>query len=266
MPSKVLYKYYPEDNPFFSNFAVRFTPRSDLNDPFELRPAMSVLNQAISEGDKFDKSKVTVDNSFVDNLRGLQNTGIFCLCESKLNPLMWSHYANHHRGFVIGIDVSSKKFIDLALYSPQGGVATHPVKYSKKRALQVNHSSEWFTLKYEDWAYEKEHRIITHLYRADIILENGEQVNLEQVNISQLMPLARSKFTCLFILPIEALKSVTFGAKMDEDRKNSILQLIHAHAQANSFGLEHEIVIEQARLCDEDFKVEVQVLDTIRVN
>ena len=36
----------------------------------------------------------------------LENIGILCLTKNPMNPLMWSHYAQSHTGFVIGYDIN----------------------------------------------------------------------------------------------------------------------------------------------------------------
>ncbi|MBL2515650.1 DUF2971 domain-containing protein, partial [Klebsiella pneumoniae] len=38
-----------------------------------------------------------------------------CLSESPLEVLMWSHYAQHHRGYVVGIDADLAGFNDDSL-------------------------------------------------------------------------------------------------------------------------------------------------------
>src|SRR5882757_7920951 len=68
----------------------------ELNDPFELW---------------------SIAQSNPQVRRALQNTknnlaerfGMLCLSLSWNNPLLWSHYANRHRGVALGFDISEEK-------------------------------------------------------------------------------------------------------------------------------------------------------------
>ncbi len=87
---------------------------------------------------------------------GTNNAGVLCLSESGTVPLMWSHYAESHTGVALGYDSSARPF-NQAL----------PIVYSKFRPSvdSTIHSQEeilestLFT-KSEDWAYEREWRIV----------------------------------------------------------------------------------------------------------
>lgn len=78
----------------------------DLNDPFELQAS--------------DLS----DSRFRDAARGLKNEfhesrGILCFSRGWYNPVLWSHYADKHRGICLGFDILEK-------YG-------QPVRYSRSR-------------------------------------------------------------------------------------------------------------------------------------
>ncbi|KAA0876570.1 DUF2971 domain-containing protein [Nitrincola tapanii] len=79
-----LYKYMPYQAEFFSNFYLRCTPRSALNDPFEMLPSTDYLI--------YHACKRQMPQSVIDNL------------------LMWSHYADEHRGMVLELDRSHSFF------------------------------------------------------------------------------------------------------------------------------------------------------------
>ncbi|MEJ2744166.1 MAG: DUF2971 domain-containing protein [bacterium] len=96
--------------------------------------------------------------------------GIFSVAEVEDNLLMWSHYADSHKGFCVGFDVSGLK--DYFQGSPDHNMAIelHRIKYYKRPPMinqyKVNprHTEEAVVesiiMKSSDWAYEKEYRFI----------------------------------------------------------------------------------------------------------
>ncbi|MBA6295973.1 DUF2971 domain-containing protein [Colwellia sp. MB02u-9] len=88
-----IYKYSPLREDFFDNLLVRGSQKFSLNDPFELTPADSMRNR--------DKGKCI--NSYFDY-------SVFSASETQNNLLMWSHYADEHKGIVIEFDPSKPIF------------------------------------------------------------------------------------------------------------------------------------------------------------
>lgn len=85
---------------------------------------------------------------------------VSCLSEENKSILMWSHYANNHKGFCI--EYSLKDFLDRNLI-------VQPVLYQRELidilkyesgALSQNVGLEQFYTKSIDWEYEKEWRIV----------------------------------------------------------------------------------------------------------
>ena len=108
----------------------------DMNDPFELgcfklptrehRDAMKGIKKEFSE-----------------------KCGLLCFSEDWENPLLWSHYADKHRGICLGFDVDS------------GGLCR--VSYKEQRPDFPNASTDEFanqlySAKYKGWEYEREWR------------------------------------------------------------------------------------------------------------
>lgn len=88
----------------------------------------------------------------------IKNSGIFSFATKKDNLLMWSHYANSHKGICLIFDISR----DIDVF-----VQALPVKYSAEFPT-INHSNfgnkelliKTFLTKSNVWKYESEHRII----------------------------------------------------------------------------------------------------------
>ena len=86
-----------------------------------------------------------------------QQYGMLCFSLDWQNPLLWSHYADRHRGLALGFDV------DEQILKPVSYVETRPIL--KEIDIRVAHSLR-FT-KYVDWQYEREVRIYAMLNDRD---------------------------------------------------------------------------------------------------
>jgi hypothetical protein len=121
---------------------------SDLNDPFELLSLnfkeKGIRNLVRSAKRKYDS-----------------HTGLLCFSADWTNPLMWSHYANKHRGICLGFDLRN----DLV----------QRVRYEDERIrIAIGDNGELSKLddeleklvlctKFRDWQYEEECRIFVSL-------------------------------------------------------------------------------------------------------
>lgn len=93
------------------------------------------------------------------------NNGIACFAESHEEILLWSHYADCHRGVCLGFDFSrlSKEFMDI-VFKVNYTEAYPQIHYSEflKSGLQnsYNYIFKALATKYKVWQYEKEWRMI----------------------------------------------------------------------------------------------------------
>lgn len=100
----ILYKYYGFNSGLSALKSSRLGFRAPVyfNDPFELTYLDNVHK---NEGHE------TIPLQWRDSLKALSNSvGILSLTRTPTNPLMWAHYGEEHKGFVIGYDVSSSFF------------------------------------------------------------------------------------------------------------------------------------------------------------
>nr|WP_250131409.1 DUF2971 domain-containing protein [Vibrio crassostreae] len=78
---------------------------------------------------------------------------------------MWSHYADHHKGFVVEFDVnlSNEKLVK----EPEFYFGGNDVEYSHEMPVKVIGTTNFsdiyrqFLVKSEDWAYEQEYRVLS---------------------------------------------------------------------------------------------------------
>ena len=192
---QALYKYYSLGSGCKRNTLrvlrtqnVWCAARSRLNDPFDCYPAIAFpdtereMEQALRRRVKALHPKATdsLQESIVQrelpkyfpvtNRRAakfekdlddwLDTAGVFCATTTPRNLLMWSHYADCHRGLCIG-------FRSIACHPTTGQRIAHDVRYTKARP-QVNPMKKWTRAVIErcvlrkptEWSYEEEWRLV----------------------------------------------------------------------------------------------------------
>ncbi|WP_218573538.1 DUF2971 domain-containing protein [Rheinheimera lutimaris] len=208
----VYFKYMSSPRSIFEDGFIRLTQRSALNDPFEAVYCKDGLDDLVSNFDyqtayDFEYKEVSF-HQYIEKY--IDKVGVICLSESKDNLLMWAHYANEHKGVVVGIfDFGPQNIFDnlflpslltsrsLIAYNPFDGVI-RPIMYRKglryrNDRFDFDYSnvcseggarvlSEIFLQKSEEWIYEKEHRIILRLEQADkAVIYNLDELKNEKI-------------------------------------------------------------------------------------
>ena len=114
----------------------------DLNDPFELLSA--------NLADRGERRRFNQWRRETAKRRGL-----LCFSKSWRNPVLWSHYADKHKGIALGFDIP--------------GSCLHAVEYVRHRLKfeqlfpQEHELQQLLRTKFKDWKYEAEHRRIVRL-------------------------------------------------------------------------------------------------------
>jgi len=279
----ILYKYLSLENAWrvISNKKLRFTPPSELNDPFEMRPnyeslgdAPEVQEQLTDEnlrnvmeteigkqldqmpeelfqvfprelfsgffGDVVPTTKDLAPGLFAEvtrlfgesiysELQGL--VGVLCLSERNDISLMWAHYAEAHRGLVLGFD-SDSPFFERRLHEKDDFGHLEKVSYRANTSVQIIHledGQEILYAKNPEWSYEKEWRMVLPLQDANEIIEK------EDVRIH------------LFQFPPEALQEVIFGCRVAVNQRTEILSYMRAEKGYNHVQVFSADLDEQSR-------------------
>lgn len=168
-----LYKYMPFSTllKFIDDPCLRVTPSYCQNDPFEFGYTGQDIDQLNS------KSRNSRLGSELRDYSKLH--GIVSLCSSKSDILMWTHYADKHKGAVVELHVHADNpqslFINsTGLYSPpfyHSDFIFDKVNYEKKRHcpnieqdinLEAVRKHYYFT-KAKEWKPEQEYRFIIPL-------------------------------------------------------------------------------------------------------
>lgn len=106
---------------------------NDLNDPFEFA--------RISFGDKklrdaFKKMKLEMH----------EQRGLLCFSTKWKNPVMWSHYADKHRGLCLGFDVADESLAPVSYSGKRLAVEVEQLK--SPRDLSVDYVTKLLFTKY----------------------------------------------------------------------------------------------------------------------
>ncbi len=142
---------------------LKIAQLDELNDPFEL--------WAIAQPDQHLQQAISATKQQM-----AEQYGLLCFSLDWHNPLLWSHYADRHRGLALGFDVNEQ--------------ILKQVSYVKDRPvvekINIETASRLLFTKYEDWRYEREARIYTTLKDADpktglYFADFGEQLVLREV-------------------------------------------------------------------------------------
>ena len=118
---------------------------SKCNDPFEIA-AVNLKNETLR----------------CEYLRWLdwmgKKNGMLCFCRTWRNPVMWSHYADNHKGVCYGFDVHPEKFIDVRYVSER----LYPNLTNENFLSYVGEAqmTELFATKFIHWSYEEEVRLL----------------------------------------------------------------------------------------------------------
>lgn len=160
---------------------LRFTPPNELNDPFECVPYLHggdidrILGDCsdlakIVEGIGLDPQlaarliKVKAKSKVMEASMG-EMAGILSLTKREDSLLMWSHYADQHRGIVIGVRAGH------TFFQPGNGIGIDGLKgvtYTSARPEielgkpldMPNVNDALFFTKSPEWSYEEEIRVI----------------------------------------------------------------------------------------------------------
>lgn len=134
------------------NRRLKIALYSELNDPFELIAT-----------DNSDPLQRQILAGWKNDLQS--KSGLLCFSRSWRNPVLWSHYADKHKGMCLGFDINDEYLI--------------PVKYSKSRMkidlVELKESGKLneelllriMRTKYVDWSYEREVRVPVDLNEID---------------------------------------------------------------------------------------------------
>jgi hypothetical protein len=147
-----------------------------------------------------------------------ESIGVLSLTQKCDDILMWAHYAQNNKGFVIEFD-DSHEFFNQPMDSGGLSGCLHKVVYSEDRpnrdSMLDMSPSDIFLLKSEKWKDEEEWRMLQSL-------ENGQRLEKDGVAILD----DEGQPIYLFSLPPSCITGVIFGSRMSQENKSKIMHVL----------------------------------------
>lgn len=171
--------------------------------------------------------------------------GVLSLTEKPCNLLMWAHYANKHKGFVIEFD-DNHSFFDQR--TKPGELRGHLIKvrYSKQRPEIIlydpnlsdlenlnNWINNFLCVKSDHWEYEQEWRMFYTLRECKNKIKKGTQE------------------ICLIPLPLDCIKGIILGFNMKEENKHELVDLLKSDKKYS------HIKLSQTELDEKEFRLNI---------
>ena len=155
-----------------------------MNDPFEWRPA---VNEHVTKDDcktafpeaspeaLFHELAISEARRYQDQFpnESARHYRMICLSAEQRIALLWSHYADKHRGFAVVVNTSElikagNAFAIDVSYDPRRPQIPHPWKDNRIKENLV----ETFHYKSKEWDYEKEIRLLVPLEHLEAVETN----------------------------------------------------------------------------------------------
>ena len=220
-----LYKYTSADAALkiLSTSQIRFSSPETFNDPFEVTPPVQIIR--CSQGSKEILDQINCTENHIKNIFNsvgkdiLSALKFFCLSRTKDSILMWSHYADMHKGVVIEFNTSNDiiKNAEKVIYK----IGTIDIDSILENAKQLKSSKTTRNIrqqkkalyyhKHKDWRYEEE-------YRCSYPFSETELLNAIQTK-------EQEKYVYIQI-PEDSIKAIYLGCKISEINRLAILNLM----------------------------------------
>lgn len=186
-PEFVIYKYHSTEiiKKILENTRVWFRVPSTFNDPFEFNLDLIDLSLSMKELKAKQQIIKELQNENISAYKWAMSqvlaksrdtSLVFCTAKSCTNPLMWSHYANGHKGACIGL-----RMPPIWEINDNETMLTYHVKYTDQ-ILPMRYFGEedkmdaiinWIFTKSSIWEYEGEVRSFIANIEGRIAIEDG---------------------------------------------------------------------------------------------
>lgn len=198
-----LFKFQRYDGDWLSDLIIKRrlygTNPTKINDPFDCN--LSLSYESLNDTQKKQLIE-TIDKKWK----------ILCFSTSQSNTLLWSHYADKHKGICIEFDIEKDKIFQCAL----------KVQYEKKVPNFGNDLNDYvlrLITKSDAWEYEDEYRILAYNQEyctdSELVLFKDDYISKE--------------------ISIDCIKSIYLGVDFHrnqepESAKKHIQNLVNEHA------------------------------------
>lgn len=211
-------------------------------------PYQSLKEQTKQEQPEFLNGIVELTKQRMPDLRNVvftsfnEHVGVLSLSQKRDDILMWAHYAQNNKGFVIEFDASHKFF------NQQGDAqrllgCLHQVDYSKNRpnrdSMLDMSPADIFLLKSEKWKDEAEWRMLQSLESGKRLEKDGKAILDDE-----------GQPIYLFTLPPSCITGVIFGSRVSQENRGEIMHVLSTDHYSH-------VKTYQAILDDREFRLNI---------
>lgn len=156
---------------------VKFSHPNDFNDPFDCKPVVRIERDMRKVRRYYltllkERTNLTRQQRRTEAARRLKlpdrehyyrifnDALIFCLCAEHEHVLMWSHYANHHRGVCVRFGFSRSEPLLCQILPVKYQVERPVLDWVSDRGSPEGLVDSVLLAKADHWAYEREWRIV----------------------------------------------------------------------------------------------------------
>lgn len=149
MSERVYYNFLSSKDAIddLENEWIKVSTLNELNDPFELEP---YLRYDFKDRHAFHNIRRRISKKW----------GILCFSDNWNEPILWSYYADKHKGIAIGFNILQDKVLRV-------DYSSDPKRQKIKLMNDKNTDEKLFLdlakVKYKKWEYENEYRILIKL-------------------------------------------------------------------------------------------------------
>ena len=127
---------------------IKISRISDLNDPFELLP-INVRDKTLRAAIRLTRDQLA------------ESRGVICFSKTWSNPVLWSHYADKHRGLALEFEVSDNFVMPVTYKKTLSNLKISQLETAD--GGDENFGRMLLATKFEDWRYENECRVLVDL-------------------------------------------------------------------------------------------------------
>ena len=142
---------------------------NELNDPFEF------CAEDVSDANTRTKLEAFRNQSN-------ERYGVICFCENYHDPVLWSHYADGHRGVVLVFEIPDDMAIRIDYQPERFKLAVNAA--IQRDSFNESDLTQLISTKFSSWGYEKEIRIMCRLNDHFCQMDSkGKKVYFESLSL-----------------------------------------------------------------------------------
>jgi|GEM_PF-286363 Protein of unknown function (DUF2971). len=223
-----LYQYTDVDSAIkiIKSGKLKFTSPAKFNDPYDCNTPIDITDPKSAEFDEkvekwsFSngippilisnfKERLKRDPEFIQKAAKtiINNIGICCFSTLEDSILMWSHYADYHRGVCLKFNVYEDQDLFLTPFKVNYSRIMPRFDFFRQEPNQI---TELIRTKFTDWSYESEVRIL----KSNLEIQNNKKINA-----------TNDEGARLFNFNNNALVEVIFGVETSEENIKIIKKL-----------------------------------------